>query len=408
MESEDRSRLEGLSLAERDRRWNAVRKNAAQAGFDCTLVPLCCDGINLHLSPEQTRGTRADCRYLTDMDNAAIVLPTDGRPPLVINDEGAGNGWVPEVRRAVGRHGGFWGAAMADALLDAGMERARIGAVGLKAGKAGHIRAVDGVVNHTSYMELQRRLPNATFEDATDVVGLARYVKSDEEIECLRRAAAIAVAGIEEMVKVARPGVLESVLYARVTRRLLELGSEYAPLAIDTGPLGQSLARFENPPIQRRLQPMYLITNEVYTTWNGLFAQEIQPILLGALPDEWRPIIEVQQEVYEAGLAFMKPGTEFPDLVDVITQLGAKRGMRAWIMLHSRGYGDEGPHVNTQDDHVDHTHGVCVERGTVWIWKPTVCSPDGRIRFRWGGCILTTEKGSEPLIRRRPEMVCIN
>ena len=35
----------GYSLAERDRRWSAVRTGAAKAGFDCILVPLG-DGID--------------------------------------------------------------------------------------------------------------------------------------------------------------------------------------------------------------------------------------------------------------------------------------------------------------------------------------------------------------------------
>jgi hypothetical protein len=49
----------GFSLAERDRRWNAVCKNAAQAALDGILLPLCVDGQNLHLSLEQSRGARA-------------------------------------------------------------------------------------------------------------------------------------------------------------------------------------------------------------------------------------------------------------------------------------------------------------------------------------------------------------
>src|SRR5207302_6098895 len=102
---------------------------------------------------------------------------------------------------------------MAQALLGVGMGRAWIGVVGLGRGKVTHGRAQQGVVNHSSYVAVQRRLPNATFEDATDVVGFARYVKSEEEIEALRRGAEIAAAGIDEMIRVARPGVAEAVLY---------------------------------------------------------------------------------------------------------------------------------------------------------------------------------------------------
>ncbi len=45
----------GYSLAERDRRWQAVRENTAKAGFDFIYVPLCIDGRNLYLSLEQAQ-----------------------------------------------------------------------------------------------------------------------------------------------------------------------------------------------------------------------------------------------------------------------------------------------------------------------------------------------------------------
>src|SRR5205823_7630498 len=111
----------GFSLAERDLRWAKVREQAAQANFDCTFVPLCIDGRNLHLSLEQARGTRSDGRYLTLLENAAVVLPTDGHPPIIITDRGGeGNTWVPEPRAANAGARGGWGPAMAQALLDLG------------------------------------------------------------------------------------------------------------------------------------------------------------------------------------------------------------------------------------------------------------------------------------------------
>ena len=53
---------------------------------------------------------------------------------------------------------------------------------GLKGGSVTHCSSIDGVVNHTALAHVMSKLPNATFDDATDVVVLVRYVKSDEEI----------------------------------------------------------------------------------------------------------------------------------------------------------------------------------------------------------------------------------
>ena len=89
----------GYSLAERDRRWNAVRENARRAGFDCVLVPLG-DGI--------------DARYMTQLRCSAMVLPSDGRPPIVIADRRSSNTWIPDPWQT----GREWAEPMAEALLD--------------------------------------------------------------------------------------------------------------------------------------------------------------------------------------------------------------------------------------------------------------------------------------------------
>src|ERR1043166_2193696 len=114
----------GYSLAERDRRWAAVRERAAEAGFDCILVPL---------------GNGIDARYLTQLRCSAIVLPTDGRTPIVIADRSSSNQWVPEPWQT----GREWSEPVGEALLDLHMEGARIGVAGLDRGTGSHVSSID-------------------------------------------------------------------------------------------------------------------------------------------------------------------------------------------------------------------------------------------------------------------------
>ncbi|HEY7164065.1 MAG TPA: M24 family metallopeptidase [Candidatus Binatia bacterium] len=393
----------GYSLAEREWRWRRVREGAATAGFDCILVPLCVDGRNLHLSLEQARGTRSDCRFLTQLENASIVFPTDGRAPIVISDQER-NEWLPEVRSP----GDSWGKTTAEALLDAGMERARIGVSGIRRGFFTHGRAFHGVVNHSSYAEVLRCLPNATFENATEVIGYARYVKSEEQIDCLRRGVAIAAAGIERMVELARPGMDEGILYARVMRRMVELGSEYYPMAFYSGPhTGRRLPRFEDPTESRFLQPGYRINNEVDAVFGGLIAQEQQPILLGPIPDAWKPAVELQRDLYLAALEQLTPGKPFGEFMDFVNGFGAKRGLKSLMLMHGRGYGDDGP-LFTPQNKGDRNRDVLIEKGNVFVVKPYAYSADGNFETTWGGCVVVTDKGGEPLVRRTPGMISIS
>jgi Xaa-Pro dipeptidase len=393
----------GYSIAERDWRWRRVRENAAKAGLDCVFVPLCVDGRNLHLSLEQARGTRSDCRFLTQLENAVVVLPTDGRKPIVISDEESGNDWVPEVRPVEGS----WGMAMAQALVDAGMERGRIGVSGIGRGFYTHGRAFHGVVNHSSYVDVVRRVPNAKFENATEVIGYARYVKSDEQIQCLRRGAAIAAAGIDKMIELARPGVDEGLLYTRVMRRMVSLGSEYYPMAMYSGLHGGGrLPRFEDPTEGRFLHPMYRIANEVDALFGGLIAQEQQPIFLGPIPAAWKPAIEAQRDLYYAGLEQLIPGKQFAEFMDFVNGFGEKRGLKSLMLMHGRGYGDDGP-LFTPQNRGARNRDVVIEKGNVFIVKPIVTSADGSFDTSWGGCVLVTETGGEPLVKRTPGMVSI-
>ena len=379
---------DGYSLAERDRRWNAVRAGGATAGFDCIFVPL---------------GNGLDARYLTQLRCSSIVLPTDGRPPIAIADRGSSNAWLPDPVQTSRQ----WAEPMARALLDLGMERARVGVAGLKGGLVTHVRALDGVVVHSAFEHVKSRLPNATFEDATDVVGMVRYVKSDEEIANLRHSTEIAEAGIEEMVAQARPGVDAAVLYARVMSRMLQLGSEYYPLAVRIGPIdGSEPKRLTHPPIGLRLGPGTLITNEVCAIWGVQQAQEDQPILLGPIPDAWRPVIDLQRQVFEAGLDKMRPGTTFGEFMDFVNTFGDSRGGRTAVLMHGRGVGDDGPLLSPRVKG-DRVRGLPIEKGNAWVWKPTAHSADGRIAFTWGGDVVVTQTGGQPLFHRPHALISI-
>lgn len=381
----------GYSEGERDRRWRVVRAHAAEAGLDCVFVPM---------------GNRFDARYLTDMSDAAFILPTDAsKPPIALTDRGRGNAWLPEVR-ATGHR--VYGPAMADALLEAGMARARIGVSGLRGGKLAHVRAPEGVLLLGPYMEVVRRLPEATFEDATDIVGRARYVKSDEEIACLRRATAIAEAAINEMIAVARPGVDAAVLYGRVTGRMLELGSEHYRhgLALTLQDPGEADdTRYTEPPIRRRLRAGTLITNEVNALWGGLVAQEDQPILLAPMPEAWGPVIEAQRHAFEAGLERLRPGATFGELIDFVGHIGDGYGVKTRVTMHGRGNSDDGPLI-TSGSRAD-IRDLRIEKGNAFVWKPSATSADGQVHFGWGGDVVVTGAGGEQLFKRPHGLVCI-
>jgi Xaa-Pro aminopeptidase len=375
----------GYSLAERDRRWNAVRANAAKAGFDCILVPL---------------GDGLDARYMTQLRCSAMALPSDGREPIIIADRRSSNEWAPNPWQT----GREWAEPMAEALLDLGMQNAHVGVAGLKGGTYSHCDSIDGVVNHSALNYVMGRLPNAKFTDATDLIGVVRFIKSAEEIPWLRRSAEVAEAGVAELIKLARPNVDASALWADVTAKLSELRSEFFPPVITVDPIGtEKPKRYANPPVGKRLAANTLIASEVSAVRGAQLSQICQPILLGKVPAEWRPVISLHKEVYEAGLALIKPGTTFGALKELVNAYGAKCGMKTITQLQGCGYGDDGPLLNARL-HGEQVRGLRMSAGNVFVWKPIAQSADGKIQFTWGGPVLVTEKGAEALFKREHGM----
>jgi Xaa-Pro dipeptidase len=377
------------SVQERDRRWKAVKEAGAKAGFDCIFVPLG-DGI--------------DARYLTQLRCSSVILPTDGRQPIIIADRSSRNTWAPEPWQTSRE----WSEPMAEALLELGMERARIGVAGLKGGKVSHVTSIDGVVNHGAFSAVLKRLSNAKFEDATDVVGFVRYVKSAEEIDAMKKATEIAEAGIDELKRMARPGADEAVVYSNVMARILELGAEYFPFAWRSGMSdGSDARRSANPPLGRRLKANTLIQSEMIAVFGTQIAEEAQAILLGKVPDSWKPMIERQREVFNAGLKFLKPGRSCAEVVDFSRSVAEKNGMKTEILLSGRGAGDDGPVIKSSTP-ADGLKGISLEKNTLWLWRPAVTGADGKTKFTWGSTVLVGENGGEVLSKRPHGVISIS
>ncbi len=134
--------------------------------------------------------------------------------------------------------------------------------------------------------------------------------------------------------------------------------------------------------------------------------QVCQPILLGKVPEGWKTVIDLQREVYEAGLAMIKPGVTFGTLADYIDGFGANREMKTVMQLHGCGYGDDGPLFSART-RAGRARDLPMKAGNVFVWRPLAMSQDEKIQFSWGGPVLVTERGSEALFTREHEMVSI-
>jgi Xaa-Pro aminopeptidase len=163
-------------------------------------------GITHWDSADHAMVQREACPWLTDIRFAA---PGIGIVPAAI---GGGSG-VEALRAAMTRE-------IVTALRDHGIASGRVGL-------------------DVSQPPLIAALEEAGYQvdaGAGAALALARSIKTDDEIECLRMSAAICEAGFQAMKDLIKPGVRDNDVFSESVRRIIALGGEHGGGKLSSGP----------------------------------------------------------------------------------------------------------------------------------------------------------------------------
>jgi Xaa-Pro aminopeptidase len=388
-----------FSLAERDRRWGRVRELMANARLDA-LIAIGNTGL--------FERNQSDSKYLSQLgrcfEEVSVVFPLAGEVTAVMRSGGhtCGDSWLADIRGARWDHG----ATLAATARDRGLDGQQIGICGLQGGEFSLARVPDGVVNHGMFEQLRRALPHAEFVDATPIMEEARWIKSDEEVEFLRRATAIAEAGLRAVAETSHVGIREPEVYVQlVAARIRAGGDEPAMVGWISGPAGRQYRRLQQP-VDRVLGPGDALDLEVEGRYGGYVGQGDDTFAFGAVPDGVHAAHAAAVAMFNRALGLMKPGVTFGKLIDASEDAGTA-GARARLTLHGRGAGDDGPLV---------TGGPLSQRvlerplavGNVFILKPSAEAEGTGLVGRWGDTVVVREHGAERLGTRPQRLVTVS
>src|SRR5262249_50328271 len=222
-----------FSPEERDRRWSNVRELMARDGID---VIVCLPCTNSHDRGQQ------DSRYLTQLgensDETTVVFTLRGEGTAWQSRGGVwpASNWFSDIRAA---RRGTGGRTAVERVRELGLDRSTIGIAGLSSSLLGHSRQLEGEVNWGSVEIIRRELPNAKIVSATDLLGNARFVKSEEEIEFLRRGTQVAEKTRQAVLDHARAGVPEREVFGWMMYANAAAGGSFTPMfGWTSGPIG--------------------------------------------------------------------------------------------------------------------------------------------------------------------------
>ena len=299
-----------LSLRERDRRWHAVRAAMREQRLDALIV-----------GSFQGR-ERLESYLIDDFLDSIVVFPLEGEPTVLTFAtsrisralESAARGvepWVTDYRVA------FGGAAAAQALREKKLDAGRIGIVGFGPTAPGES---EGLLPLGFWRNLTTALPGVALEDFTRAFTDVILVKSDEELGLLRHAARVSEGVCAVMRDTTRPGVSEAAIYAEIMREIYRNGCDarYPFMSLHSGPANIAwgaprwLLRAEPP---RSVRPGDLVQAEIHTCYGGQEAQVQMSVALDPIDETNRFCEDVARRSYEAGVAAVRPGVTFAEVV---------------------------------------------------------------------------------------------
>lgn len=317
--------------------------------------------------------------YLTDFINVGpetfLVLPLEEEPVLFVSPawdvpRARDESWVSKVRPLTE----FWGVV------------GRLsGRTGLAGREGMHVDLYDRIVKALTQTPV----------NAKDIIeGIARS-KSPFELERLKKAAAIADAGVQALHDEARAGLKEFELAAIVEYRMRFLGAEDNFGMVVANSHNQAL----HPPTDRIVQPGDIIIGEITPCVGGLFVQICRTMVLGEPPPVVREKYAILKNAMALGMNAAKTGAPASAVAAAINGTLCDAGYEKYcrppfmrVRGHGLGCGSSAP-GNLEDG-----NQTKLEEGMTFIVHPNQYLPETGY-MTLGDTVVMTKSKAEPMTK---------
>ena len=247
---------------------------------------------------------------------------------------------------------------------------------------------------------LRKHLPGASFVDVTDKIDHFKAIKSAEEIQLIHRAAEMQDIAFEHVLKVIKPGIRESEIYAEVVYSCNLQGSSRGLVLVGSGPPG-SAAPFKPLHLQNRvIKEGDHVSLLIEMNGPGGFYTELgRTISLGKPSQELQDAFGIALEAQALTLEHLKPGAEPKKIWDLNNEFLTKEGYLPEARLYTHGQGYD-----------------LVERPLVRFDEPMrieadmsiVVHPTAATKTVWTGVVdnyMVTESGVSPCLHKTPKKI---
>ena len=315
--SQQEQRMAILTSQEFTRRMAVAQQAVRQAGLDAVLV-------------FSTESEPAAVRYFSDywpsFETAAVLIPADGRPALVIGPESLtfarSRSRIPDIIQLMdfreSSQPDYPGSKLptwADVVSQFRLRK--VGLCGWYLFPYAMMTALAEAIGG-----LDRIVP------ADELIRPIFMKKSAEEVACLKASARASEAGFKAILEHIRPGMTEAELCGIATAAMTAAGAECTgyPIWCCSGPNSdQAISR----PTMRRIQEGEIVHFSIGAKVEGYSSSIGRPVVLGHCPDELRDFLQVGLDAANLTFDVMRAGVKSGDAAQKVHDF-----------IRAKGYGD--------------------------------------------------------------------
>jgi len=297
--------------------------NIKTAGLDACLV---------HANEADMANVRYLSEYWPTFEAAAVFVPVEGEPVLLIGPESknyaAMRSVIPNIEKMVEyresaepQYPGIPVATYKDIIS--------------KYTPSGKIKKL-GIVGWSItpmpvYFSLKEQLPEVEIIKADHTFLPLRFVKSENELSCMRRAYEIAEIAVEAIINEIKPGMTEYQVIGIAQREIYKHGGEYE---------GHALYCFCGPATNNAIsRPTFnkIIENEVIqlnigARVSGYSSSVGLPISIGKLPERKKKLVEFGLEAHLKTIDMMGAGKKSSAVVEEYETWVKERGFGKYLL----------------------------------------------------------------------------
>ena len=366
--------------------------NMKKAGLDACLV-------------HGTESDFANVRYLTEywptFEQAGVFVPATGKPILLIGPESEkyarGRSVIPDVMLMLNYRESaepdYPGIALStfDAVAKAAMGKKKLKKLGL-VGTA--------VMTKPTLDALAAQLPGVELVPADPVFRPLRWIKSENELNCHRKAFKVAEKAVQAMLNELKPGMTEFQAIGIAQREIYANGGEYEGHSLYCFG-GDRTSNGISRPTEAKLKKNEIIQINIGARVGGYSSSIGLPVWFGKLPKNQLALVEFGLRAHKYTFELIKAGADAAGIAKAYEKWGCDQGWGDYMLygpVHGLGI------METESPWIESTSKYKLQKNMTYQID-TFFTGDG-YGLRWErGCIVT-EGGCELLSKKFMSMDC--